>query len=174
MNKVPTISNNQETQVRPKTIWSKNKFRNSSLFANCTNCYYSSTCIRDESCSFLQAPQASTEDSIEIELIRKLSPPSPSRKMKAGIYDRYAAIDTKTPTYQYHRHIVNDCLKDIRAGRTGYLYTQQCLHDLFCFEPTARVSKQDGVYYISLNKGDTNGTDDIDTGRQSNFKGVVS
>lgn len=174
MNKVPTISHNQETQVRPKNIWSKNKFTNNSFFANCANCYYASTCIRDEACSFLQASQVSTEDLIEIELIRKSSSPAPGRKMKAGIYDRYAAIDTKTPTYQYHRQIVNGCLKDIRAGRTGYLYTKQCLHDLFCYEPAAHVTKQDGVYYISLNKGDPNETNDIDAGRLPNIKGGVS
>lgn len=156
MNNEPVSA--QQNQATPQTIWSKNKFKKSTVFSNCKYCCHLSTCPQHEDCEFLPVSSYLLIEPDEIERIRRLSSPSPGRWLRTGVSNRYTAPDDKAPTYQYHRRIINECLADIRAGHIGYLYTQQCLHDLFCFEPTANVTKQDGIYYITLVKGEVNGT----------------
>lgn len=115
---------------------------------SCRDCLFSDTCTKDKPCEHLAPVDEDDYAERLLEQLKKFNTPSPTRYLGCGMRDIKTTDDRITPTYAYHRRMINDCLRDIRAGRITYAYTELAVKDILRFEPNISLSYKDGVFYI--------------------------
>ena len=128
----------------------KLKHKNIDLFSECIYCLYSDICPRYESCEYLSPIDEEKYGQHLMEQLRATNFTSNRKYLPEGSSTKGMYDDNITPLYQYHRRIMNECLKNIRAGRMTYVYTKEELKTIMKYEPNINVLYQDGVFYITL------------------------
>ena len=86
-----------------------------------------------------------------MDYLRENIKPSKEKNMPLG-YGSGGLTDNSgiTPLYRYYRDMVNDNLKIIRKGGTAYVYSIECLEDMFKYEPDMQITCYDDIYYVTL------------------------
>ena len=116
----------------------------------CRDCLFCDTCPKDKPCEYLAPTDENSYAEKLLKRLKKNITHSPTRNLGDGFRDIKTSDDNITPTYSYHRRMINDCLKDIREGRIAYVYTELAVKDILRFEPDINLSYKDGVFYITL------------------------
>lgn len=131
-----------------------NTEKDSAQYFTCSECMYEQTCPRFSTCEFLLS---TTDDNDNVDYFHKWRKnrshySGTNGTLSSGRKNYITSKDGKTALYSYHKGIVNDALKIIRAGGTAYVYTEQALKDVLYFEPTASVYIKDKIIYLKLPK----------------------
>ena len=127
------------------------KYRNkNNNFSNCDYCLYSDTCPRYESCEYISPVNDDEYCANLMEHLRAANVKTNQKYLLAGRNCKGVYNDKIAPMYQYYRQMINDCVRDIRAGLTTYVYNENNLKTILRFEPNINVVYQDGVFYVSL------------------------
>ena len=119
------------------------------IFKNCKDCLYVNTCIKYEGCSYLKHENKDDYAERLLESLKKNITCSPTSKFES----LGSAIDSyngERSTYEYYRQMINGCLRDIRQGRTAYVFKEEHVKDILRFEPDINLSYKDGIFYITL------------------------
>ena len=117
---------------------------------SCRDCLFFNTCKKDEPCNYFSPVDEDDYAERLLKMLKKNISPSTTHYLGSGMRDIKTSDDGVTPTYSYHRRMINDCLRDIRAGRIVYAYTELAIKDILRFEPDINLSYKDGVFYITL------------------------
>ena len=117
---------------------------------SCRDCLFFNTCPKDKPCEYLSPVDEDDYAEKLLEMLKKNISPSPTHYLGGGFRDRKTTDDGLTPTYSYHRRMINDCLRDIRAGRITYVHTELAVKEILRFEPLISLTYKDGVFYITL------------------------
>lgn len=65
-------------------------------------------------------------------------------------YSRYGITTKETSLGEYYTELINDTLREIRKGRTAYLFRLVQVRDVLLYEPRARFAVRDGIISVNI------------------------
>lgn len=66
-------------------------------------------------------------------------------------YSRYGVTTKEKSLGEYYTELINDTLRQIRKGKTAYLFRLVQVRDVLLYEPRARFAVYDGIISVNLN-----------------------
>lgn len=80
-------------------------------------------------------------------------PASPGKYLRRRVTSLGAGIVLDIePLDAYYVQLINDTLKQIRHGKTAYLFRLAQVRDVLRFEPSAQFAVIDGIISVNLNR----------------------
>lgn len=76
--------------------------------------------------------------------------PASGKFLKRYSHRVVGGVEEDTTLDYYYVLVVNDVLREIRKGRTGYIYNARQIADIKSFEPNAKFSFEDGAVAVRL------------------------
>jgi len=120
----------------------------------CRCCLYVKECgVKGEEeevvCDYFGNRESGVDCSELVANLKNGITPAGRKLLPRGKNKGWSSDDNTTPLYCYYRQMMNEALREVRAGRTAYLYCRDHLKDFLRYEPNVEVWCNDGIYYIN-------------------------